>query len=289
MAAVKLLIALGAFEVAAWMWDVFGVHKALNDGAEMPMNHRIVAGLVNGFPLFMLAASLSWLRYIHEHPEETEEEVQQEREEKREKKRRQKKEEASKRRHKGVPRDNAENDSDDDDDDDDDSTAAAVSILPTGFASLLMPVLFLFLSMQLYFWWLPYFFDMAPEELREEHARQLADVPKVLPPLRHTLHIIPDIEHTILFPLTLATVVASIGRFVVDVNEANRPWLATIVVFISGIGLASLPAAMAGKDNVGAVIAAAVTGVLSVITAVSTAVTAASRGRSAESESKKDK
>ena len=69
------------------------------------------------------------------------------------------------------------------------------------------PFCYLFFSMQTMFWWLPYFAQMGNIAMNQEHAQQLQHLHRILPPLQDSTSnlpiLIPDIEHTILWIMTI--------------------------------------------------------------------------------------
>ena len=81
-------------------------------------------------------------------------------------------------------------------------------IVEPGIRSLILyvPYIWLFTAMQLYFWWLPYFFGGASPSRRRMQESNLDGVARCLPrnPCRpHT--VVPSLEHSLLIPIALAT------------------------------------------------------------------------------------
>lgn len=80
--------------------------------------------------------------------------------------------------------------------------------------------IFVFTAMQAFFWWLPYLFDLATADRVAHFEAELSAVISILPPLRATPHIIPSLEHTLLFPASLAACFLSAKFFLVS----ERVW-----------------------------------------------------------------
>lgn len=116
---------------------------------------------------------------------------------------------------------------------------------------------------QLYFFWLPYVLGLAPTDRLERYANQLKDAPRILPPIRPTepLHLVPDLEHTILLPLSLAAALSTFGAYLALENDRRRclELTATLVLAMPlalGVLSASGDRSTRGED-IGAMIAAA--------------------------------
>lgn len=74
-----------------------------------------------------------------------------------------------------------------------------------GLSSFLVPFFITFTFMQWAFWWWPYLLGAKAglADMVAEHKLQLQDLDRWLPPRGDNL--VPDIEHTILMPLSIAT------------------------------------------------------------------------------------
>lgn len=115
-----------------------------------------------------------------------------------------------------------------------------------------------FLSIQLYFWWLPYFLGIAPIAMLEEHVRQLANAPRILPRLQpDNLHLVPDTEHTILLPLTLVAVFWTYLSYLRLMTTGGR-WreLGITMVLAVPLSLAALARNDAKNPDTGAIVVA---------------------------------
>ncbi|KRX01946.1 hypothetical protein PPERSA_07591 [Pseudocohnilembus persalinus] len=83
----------------------------------------------------------------------------------------------------------------------------------SSLTAILFPILIIFTCMQIFFWWAPYFLGEISGSINmiNEHKKQLADLPRILYPIKD--HLVPDIEHTLLFPLSLLTLWTTIVSF----------------------------------------------------------------------------
>ena len=157
----SLLVGLGVFELVMWGLDPLGVHEALNDGVPMQLSERALAATFNAAPLLILAWCIARLQHSTSDCSSKKEGKQGEREGGKE----------------GDTSQKEDNDEDDDNGVDDEAKSqlqqyqaqerrAPSSAWPVAVASVLMPFLFLFTGMQLFFWWLPYLFDICPGKIR---------------------------------------------------------------------------------------------------------------------------
>jgi hypothetical protein len=104
-----------------------------------------------------------------------------------------------------------------------------------------------FTNIQTYFWWLPYFFNIISEPRALEFTEKLDDLATWLPE-RFTDSLVPDVEHTVLFPLSLITLVSTAAAFVQTSRASSRH---SAIAIMSGFALAALPGAQIILQNKG--------------------------------------
>jgi len=81
------------------------------------------------------------------------------------------------------------------------------------WCSVLFPVVAMFTWNQWTFWWFPYLLGdvSGTVEMVQEHKAQLRHLPRILPP--NSDHLVPDIEHTVLMPLSVLAFFQSVVQF----------------------------------------------------------------------------
>lgn len=89
----------------------------------------------------------------------------------------------------------------------------------------LLPFVASFTMNQWLFWWWPYLLGSSAGliEMVEEHKNQLENLPRVLPNIGD--HLVPSIEHTILQPLSLFTLVRLLRTLRLASSKAKKPLL----------------------------------------------------------------
>lgn len=87
--------------------------------------------------------------------------------------------------------------------------------------AVLVPYLAMYCNLQTVFWWWPYLLGDAAgcHAMIAEHKSQLSQLPRLLPP--RGANLVPDIEHTILFPLSVLALACVVRAYVSSVRASG--------------------------------------------------------------------
>ena len=89
------------------------------------------------------------------------------------------------------------------------------------------------------FWWWPYFLGDAAgtAQMVESHRRELEGLPRLLPAFRGADQLVPDIEHTLLLPLSMLTLALAVRDFVQQGHATAAP----VVFGLASASVCALP------------------------------------------------
>lgn len=114
-------------------------------------------------------------------------------------------------------------------------------------AAVAWPLMAVFCAMQTCFWWWPYLLGESAgvTDIIEEHKAQLALQPRILP--RIGFNLVPDVEHTLLFPLSLLAFAAASSELLAGGAVARSPCARnTLAAVGAAASLLPLPLAYRG-------------------------------------------
>eukprot|EP00049_Salpingoeca_infusionum_P001905 m.51927 g.51927 ORF g.51927 m.51927 type:complete len:239 (-) comp11268_c1_seq1:362-1078(-) len=115
--------------------------------------------------------------------------------------------------------------------------ALTLSCSMTNLSAGLLGILVMFTGMQLFFWWIPYLFGFSTH-MYEEHRLQLTAVQTIKPFLFEDA-LLPDMEHALLFPLTLVTLLLSIQAYLGTPSTSCRR--EALLLLVASVVLAAFP------------------------------------------------
>ena len=137
--------------------------------------------------------------------------------------------------------------------------AVANSMTPLGLAlslsfrkgllsSLFWSLMLLFCTMQTAFWWIPYLFgDIAGmETMINEHKSQLENIHTLLPQIDN--HLLPDTEHTLLYPLSLYTMYISTRTLLRD-GIVGKSLLSRVFLFLLSSTVSFIPLSLSDPTS----------------------------------------